>query len=130
MSGLGMVSRAGGSKQVPGYAQFTPAIEKLLLIFAYDFLRRLFLLLGAQSDGRPMLVAARNHQYFTALKAMIPGKDVRRQVCPGDMSQMKWAISIRPGNTDKNSLSQFYESPSLYVILSLSKNLSYPFRSF
>jgi hypothetical protein len=55
---------------------------------------------------------------------VIPGEDIRRQIGTGDMAQMKRTIGIRPGNTDKNSLSQFYDSPSrLYVILSEAKNL-------
>src|SRR4030066_990145 len=57
-----------------------------------------------------MLVAARNHQHLITLKTMIPGKDIRRQVCPSDMPQMKRTIGIRPGNPNKNSLSQFYPS--------------------
>jgi hypothetical protein len=46
MCGLSMVRYAGISKQVPGYAQLLPAIEKLFVVSIHYLLRRLLLLFG------------------------------------------------------------------------------------
>jgi hypothetical protein len=35
---------------------------------------------------------------------MVTGKDIRRQINSGDMSQVERTVGIRPGDTDENSL--------------------------
>lgn len=68
------------------------------MVAGSDLSRRSALLLSAYRYRRAMLVRARDHEHIVALKPMIPGEDVRRQIGTSDMTQMKRAIGIGPGN--------------------------------
>jgi hypothetical protein len=106
MGDLSMIVGARSREQVKRNAQLLPIPKKLLLVFGHYFLWCGAFLLRPNCDWRPMLIAARNHQYVVTSKALVTGEDVCRQISSSDVPQMKRPISIRPGNAYQNTLTQ------------------------
>ncbi len=101
---LSMVLGARCGEEIEGDAKLIPAAEELLVKTRCYLLRGFPFLIGPDGDRGTMLVAAGNHEHLIALKAMIAGKDIRREIGSCYMSQMQGAVGIRPSYTDKDSL--------------------------
>jgi hypothetical protein len=72
-------------------------------------------LIGPDGDGGAVGVAARDHQDFVALKAVIAGKDVGAQVAAGDMTKVKWAVGVGPGHSHKNTFRNTFSNTLRYT---------------
>ncbi|MBA7687112.1 hypothetical protein ES703_95572 [subsurface metagenome] len=99
-----MVPGAGSSEKVESNAQLLPAVEELYLVKIGNLRRVLPFLLGFNGYRSTVLVRAGYHQYFIAFDTMVAGKDIRRQIASGNLSQVQRAVGIRPGDPDENSL--------------------------
>ena len=106
MSNLSMVGSVSSGEQIEGDAQFPPAIEELSVVFVRYLLWGGRFLFSTNGNWRSVLVTTRNHQHIIALKAMIAGKDIGRQIGTGDVSQMQGTVGIGPGNTYENAFAQ------------------------
>ena len=96
-----VVLGAGRGVEVPTNAESLPGIEELFVEVGGDFGRRLALLLRADGDWRSVLVAAGHHQHVVAGRAVVAGKDVSGQVGAGDLTDVKGAVAVRPGDAGK-----------------------------
>ena len=117
MDNPGVIGGAGGSEQVELNAQLLPGVQEFLVVFGGYLLWCRSLLLSADSYGGAVLIAARDHEDFVALGAMVAGKDIGWQVSSSDVAQMQCAVGVRPGYTDENTL---HEGLTLVDILSQS----------
>ena len=68
-----------------------------------DLAGRAALLLGAHRDRRAVDVGAGHHQHVVAGHAVVAGEDVRRQVRAGDLANVERAVSVRPGDSKKDT---------------------------
>ena len=101
-----MIFGVGMGEQVKADAQPFPSLQKLGVIAFHHGRRTDALLVGPDGNGRAVGIAARHHQHLIAAHPVVAGKNIRRQITPGQMPQMQRPVGIRPSHADKNSLGQ------------------------
>ena len=98
-----VVLRAGGREEVEADAEALPALEELGVEVRRHLGRGAAFFLGADGDRRAVLVGAGDHQDFVAGGAVVAGEDVRRQVGADYLADVQGAVSVRPGDPDKDT---------------------------
>ena len=101
-----MIFGVSGSKQVEGYAQPFPRIQKHRMIPAQNIRWRYTFLLSSDCNGSTVGITTGNHQHIVAAHPVVTGKYISGQVAPSDMPHVQWAIGIRPGDADEYTLRQ------------------------
>ena len=100
-----VVVRPRAGVAVPGNAEFLPHLQVLGVVPRGQLLRRHPLLLGPDGDGRSVLIAAGHHYHLVALEPVVSGEDVRGQVRPRDLANVRRAVHVRPCYADEDPLS-------------------------
>ena len=95
---------AGGRVQVVLDPEVLPVLDELLVVAVHDLLRCLPFFVGANGDRGAVHIAAGNHQHVVAKRPVIPGEDVRRQVGPGEMTEVARSACVRPGDGNQDLL--------------------------
>jgi len=105
-----VIARVGMSEQVKGDAQPEERFEKTGMEQIHDLRRREAALLGRDGDGRAVGVRAGDHQDVVPAHAVVAGKDVRREVRPGDVAQMQRRVRVWPGDAQQDLLVHGFSS--------------------
>src|SRR5215813_14156757 len=97
-----MVFSQGLGKEIKRNPQGLESIEKSRMMTLDHALGGNPFAFCAKCNRRTMTIRAGNHQYLIAFKSVISGKYIGRQKDAGYMTNVQWAIGIRPGQANKN----------------------------
>ena len=97
-----VILRVGMSIEVKGQPHAYTAFDKELVILLDDTRRRQPFGIRLEHDRRAVGIRATDHQYIVADHALIAGKDIRRQVRAGNLTDMFFPVNIGPGDPHQN----------------------------
>ena len=103
MDDLLVVGCAGRREQVERDAELAPVAQELRVKLLDDLLRGARLVLGADGNGRAVLVAAGDHQHVVPGHTVVTREDVGREVRACDMAEVQRAVRVGPRDSDEDA---------------------------